>query len=285
MRGLNYKFLALLVALVGWFAVESSYAQHTFGVYSGWGSGSIRVYPAIENKSVYGNVNAGFSWRTYSKQAVVGCFGIDLEFIQRGYGVNPSTSSLNEGDPIYYYTRQINSIMLPIVWQPHVYMFHRRLRIFAEAAATFSYDISSTYDNDIARQAERSGVEYSGDYEYITPRDNRFGYGLMFGGGAAILIERFEILFKARYFMGYSDVMRNRNKYYYNSDNDVENPFGLTPIRSPMDNISFSFGINYRFSADGFKSWDHKKIKKTKKGHEFDYQGVKEDNKGKNVKR
>ncbi len=274
MKHLCIKIIALTVALIGSLSISSSYGQSTLGVYAGWGSGSIRTYPVVESKSVYGNVNAGFSWRTYGKQPYVGCVGIDLEFIQRGFSVAPNASSLLEDETVHYYTRNINSLVIPIVWQPYFYCFHRRVRVFMEAAATFFIDINSTYDNNISRQMN-SGLEYSGVYEYQTSRDNRFGYGLMGGGGLAILIERFEILFKARYFFGYSDVMRNRNKYYYNNYGDVENPFELTPIRSPMDNISFSFGLNYRMCAGGFKAWEHKAIKKTKKGHEFDYQGQK----------
>ena len=41
--------------------------------------------------------------------------------------------------------------MLPIVWQPHFYMLRNHVRIYLEAAATFSYNISSTYENEQAR--------------------------------------------------------------------------------------------------------------------------------------
>ncbi len=266
------RLLLFVLAIICTLSTATSYAQHTFGVYGGWGSGSMRPYPIIESKSAGGLMNAGFSWRTYSEQPYVGCFGIDIELMQRGYKVSPFASSLLEDEPITYFTREINSLVVPIVWQPHVYLAHRRVRAFIEAAATFSFDLSSTYDNDIARQEGTEG-KLSGDYDYLLARDNRVGYGLMGGGGVAILIERFEVLFKARYIYGLSDVMRNRNKYYENTMGDLDNPFGLTPLRSPIDNINFSFGLNYRLSADGFKSWEHKKVKRTKSGHKFDYQG------------
>ena len=37
--------------------------------------------------------------------------------------------------------------------QPHIYVARNRLRIFLEASAFFSYNISSTYVNEVARDA------------------------------------------------------------------------------------------------------------------------------------
>lgn len=50
-----------------------------------------------------------------------------------------------------YYTRHINSVMLPIVWQPHIYMLRHRVRVYLEAAATFSYQLSSDYEDESAK--------------------------------------------------------------------------------------------------------------------------------------
>ena len=65
-------------------------------------------------------------------------------------------------------------------------------------------------------------------------RDNRWGYGLAGGGGIAFLIRRFELNFRVRYSFGYSDIVRNRNKYYDNNSDGAENPFWATPLRSPL---------------------------------------------------
>ncbi|MFR8224383.1 MAG: hypothetical protein ACLU9X_07325 [Alistipes shahii] len=86
-------------------------------------------------------------------------------------------------------------------------------------------------------------------------RDNRWGYGLAGGGGIAFLIRRFELNFRVRYSFGYSDIVRNRNKYYDNNSDGAENPFWATPLRSPLDNLMISVGLNYRFNKQGFEAW------------------------------
>lgn len=252
-------------------------AQNTLGVYGGFGSGSEGLYPAMEGKTIYGLKNYGVSWRNYSSESVVGGFGIDLEFMERGFSYAPYASSIPEGEQLYYYTRHINSIMLPIVWQPHVYMLDRRVRVFFEAAVTFNYDLSSTYSNDYLRNRyEEAGLElenWEGDYEYMTARDNRFGYGLAGGGGISLLAGKFEVMARARYYYGLSDVVRNRNKYYDYSTDGPENPFSLTPIRSPLSNFFICFGVSYHFGPEGFSSWNKQRIKTPNMNSGFDYKG------------
>ncbi len=269
---------AIILTLAAIIATTTLHAQHTLGFMAGWGSGGDSIYPAVENRSTYGLINAGVSWRTYSESLVVGCFGVDLQYIERAFSFSPSSAQVVEGEQLYYYTRRINTIMVPIVWQPHFYMVERRVRVFGEAAATISYDISSTYNNDFQRQIEiKNGTfdpdaKYSGKYEYMTARDNRFGYGLFGGGGVALLFGKYEIVGRVRYYIGLSDVVRNRNKYYSNNNDGYENPFTLTPIRSSLNGLSASFGVNYHFGPSGFASWGVKRVK-AKIGNKFDYKG------------
>ncbi len=269
------RYLYILIAILASTAQIS--AQSTIGIYGGAGSGGERFYPEVESRSVYGLANVGFSWRTYGEQKYVGCFGIDVEYLQRGFSFAPYASSLPEGEPLRYYTRTVNSITVPIVWQPHVYMFHRRARLFADAAATFSYDFSSTYVNEYDKHIyEEAGLDYQweGDYEYVTARDNRFGYGLAFGGGLALLIgKRFEVMGRVRYYLGLSDVVRNRNKYYSNNIDGAENPFSLTPIRSSLTNMMITVGVNYNLKGKGFNTWYKKAEPKSNIGREFNYKG------------
>ena len=75
------------------------------------------------------------------------------------------------------------------------------------------------------------------------------------GGGIAFLIRRFEINVRARYYFGLSDVVRNRNKYADNGIDGSENPFWTTPMRSPLDNLTISVGLSYRFNKEGFSTW------------------------------
>ncbi len=271
-RSLILSLLALLVA------TTTLHAQHTLGVFAGWGYGGDAIYPAQQSRSTYGLINAGVSWRTYSESLVVGCFGVDLQYIERAFSYSPSSAQVLEGDELFYYTRHINTIMMPIVWQPHFYIVERRVRVFGEAAVYFSYDVSSTYDNDFQRQLDINNEiydaenNYSGKYDYMTARDNRFGYGLYGGGGVALLFGKYEIVGRVRYYIGLSDVVRNRNKYYSNNNDGLENPFSLTPIRSSLNGLSASFGVNYHFGPAGFASWGTKRVK-AKIGNKFEYKG------------
>ena len=248
MRRLGMICLFLGAVLCGGTAA----AQHTLGVTGGYGYGNARFYPDQETRAVWGCYTAGVTWRYYGPQRFVGGFGIDFEYLQRGFSFlqNPT-----EEDPAKYqwYTRRVKSLMLPIVWQPHFYMLRNHVRIYLEAAATFSYNISSTYENEQARANGSAG--WKGDYPFKLARDNRWGYGLAGGGGIAFLIRRFELNFRVRYSFGYSDIVRNRNKYYDNNSDGAENPFWATPLRSPLDNLMISVGLNYRFNKQGFEAW------------------------------
>ncbi|MFI3317739.1 MAG: outer membrane beta-barrel protein [Rikenellaceae bacterium] len=251
---------ALLIA-----GLNLAMAQHTIGLSAGSGMATARLYPSEWSYPIWGSNTAGFSWRYYGQQQVLGCVGVDIEYMQRGYCYVPYASSYDDKADFLRYTRTINSIMVPIIWQPHVYMFNHRIRLFLDAAATFSYNMNSHYVNEFAEA--RGWDNWEGKYTYKLARDNRWGYGLMGGVGIAVLVKRYEIFARARYYFGYSDILRNRNKYSDNYvDDPAENPFGYTPVRSPMDNITISMGVNYRLSKGDFINW---KQKRTKRGSEL----------------
>lgn len=242
--------VTLLTALGAW---SGATAQHTLGFTAGYGFSNARFDPKMETRAQWGKYNAGLTWRYYGTQRFVGGFGIDLEFLQQGFSFAPNASLVEDKKDLQWYSRKINSVVLPIVWQPHVYMLRNRVRVYLEAAATFSYNFSSSYVNEFAR--DRGEQNWHGDYPFKLPRDNRWGYGLAGGAGIAVLIRRFEINLRARYYFGFSDIVRSRNKYADNTDDGPENPFVITPMRSPLDNISFSIGLNYRFNKEGFQTW------------------------------
>ena len=267
MRKISIIFtLLLLVALC-----DRASAQHTFGISGGAGSASARMYPLQEMKPIVGGPNFGLSWRYYSLPRFVGAVGIDLEYMQRGfsYGYNYVSEMDENGLELreyFYYNRKINSIMLPIVWQPHAYLAKNHLRVYLEAALTLSYNFGGEWDY--------SDSDAHGSYDWRIERDNRFNYGLAGGGGFALLFGRYEVGLRARYYFGYADILRNRNKYYDNSTDGLENPFRMTPLRSPLDNINLSITLAYRFNRDGFTEWNYKpqKISRTR---EFKFQQVK----------
>ena len=263
-------FVALLMFMCGVVEVQ---AQHTFGVYGGISSASARLFPKREMRQIFPLVNSGVSWRYYSMPRFVGCVGADLEFLQRGYSYGYRYESEFDEDGkekrhYKFYTRNLNSIMLPIVWQPHVYLARNHVRLYIEGAVTFSYNFGGDYEYE---EYPYTG-EPSGKYNWRVERDNRWNYGLAGGGGFALLLGRWEFGFRARYYFGYADLMRNLNKYYDNSTDGPENPFWYTPNRSPLDNLTFNLTFAYRFNKEGFDTWNYKRERSRQiKNKEFNF--------------
>ena len=90
-----------------------------------------------------------------------------------------------------------------------------------------------------------------------------------------LIFGQFEFGVRARYDFGYSDILRNRNKYYSNNLDGVEkpgeNPFMLTPLRSPLDNLTLSVKFGFRIGKDGFDAWKWKRPKFPKNQEVFKY--------------
>lgn len=257
--------LALVVALSVAVVAESS-AQHTIAVTGGTGFATARPYPDQVMKPIWGTYQAGISWRYYSMPRFIACFGIDVELLQRGFSFAPYPNKYETKKEYRYYTRKLNSIMIPIVWQPHFYLFKKHLRIYLEAAPTFSFNFASTFYNDEKHAINIDGTvdaPISGKYEFRRERDNRFSYGLRGGAGFDLIFGQVEIGVRAMYDFGYSDILRNRTKYYSNNldsiTNPGENPFYYTPLRSPLDNLTISMKIGFRIGKAGFKEWEWKR--------------------------
>ncbi len=275
MKRLNIK--ALYVALTLILILASGHkvsAQHTLTVMGGTGATYARFYPYEETKWVWMADSYGLSWRYYSdKPRFVGAVGVDLEYMERGYCYGYAFRREMHGEKevrIYeFYHRDYKSVMLPLVWQPHFYLAQNRLRLFVEAAFVLSYNFSSNYSYDNNRYP-------GGVYDWKVPRDNRFSYGLSGGVGFAVLINQLEIGFKARYNFGYSDILKNRNKYYSNTSDLINgelgpNPFYYTPMRSPVDNLTFSITLGWRFNKRGFNEWFVERPERTKRLEGFNF--------------
>lgn len=267
--------LALLLSVA---ITQRSSAQHTIAVTGGTGFATARPYPAQEMKAIWGTYQAGFSWRYYSMPRFIACFGIDVELLQRGFSFAPYPYLYENKKDYKYYTRTLNSIMIPIVWQPHAYLFKKHLRVYLEAAPTFSFNFSSKFHNDEKYSIKIDGsvpAPISGKYEFRPERDNRFMYGLRGGAGFDLIFGQFEFGVRAMYDFGYSDILRNRNKYYDNLlDSELkpgENPFYYTPLRSPLDNLTISIKLGFRIGKEGFQEWYWKKPAFPKNKEVFKY--------------
>lgn len=267
--------LAFLLSLA--ISYESS-AQHTLALTGGTGFATARPYPAQEMKPIWGTYQAGISWRYYSMPRFIACFGIDVELLQRGFSFAPYPYLYENKKDYKYYTRTINSIMVPIVWQPHAYLFKKHLRVYLEAAPTFSFNFASKFHNEEKYSIKLDGsvpAPVSGKYEFRPERDNRFSYGLRGGAGFDLIFGQFEFGVRAMYDFGYSDILRNRNKYYDNLlDSELkpgENPFYYTPLRSPLDNLTVSVKLGFRIGKEGFQEWYWKKPAFPKNKEVFKY--------------
>ena len=258
--------------------VAKSSAQHTIAVTGGTGFATARPYPAQEMKAIWGTYQVGISWRYYSMPRFLACFGIDVELLQRGFSFAPYPYLYEDEKDYKYYTRKLNSIMVPIIWQPHFYLFKRHLRVYLEAAPTFSFNFSSKFHNDEKYSIKLDGsvdAPISGKYEFRSERDNRFSYGLRGGAGFDLIFGQVEVGVRAMYDFGYSDILRNRNKYYDNLlDSEMkpgENPFYYTPLRSPLDNLTISMKVGFRIGKAGFEEWNWKRPALPKNKEVFKY--------------
>lgn len=237
----------LLLLLVGLAGLQTASAQvQYFGLKGGWGEGDVRLYPHWTSPPVWGKLNGGFYWvyygggkdNAYLYDDYTGGVCVELEVLQRGF----EYAALDRNSKQYMYGRHFNSITVPIMWQPHAFALDGRLRLFLNAGATLSYNLSQGsieyYINNDTGKVEEF------DYEWQTVRDNRFGYGLVVGLGAGLNFSRIEVMAEARYYFGYSDIVKRKTIY-----------LGTQFLRSPVDNINFSLGVAYRWNHSG--SWSH----------------------------
>lgn len=219
------------------------FAQHYIGVRGGWGGGTGRLEPKPDERgTVWGLYHGGVSWKYYSKERYVGGVEADLLFMQQGFRTydleDVPAGSTDKAERTYYYQRTVNTITLPIYWQTHAYLFRRHMRVFLNLGVTLSFNYSSKEES----YNYITGEKASGKYDMKLTRDNPFTYGLGGGAGVGWTFDRLEILFEGRYYLGYGDIYRNRNRYE------------LNPIRSPLDNIQFSLGVYWRLGKGGIIS-------------------------------
>ncbi len=213
-------------------------AQHYIGVRGGWGGGSSRLVPARETGTEWGLYSGGLSYKFYTDSKFVGGIQADLQYMGRGYMYD----QFRDADTSYH--RTVNSLELPFMWQPHFYILRRHARVYLNLGVYMSYHLNSEY----YWKSKREGIYHRDEYEMKNTRDNRWGYGLCGGGGISVFIRRFEVAFEARYYYGYSDILKNKTKYQGN------------PLRSPLDNINLSMAVYYRLSKEGIRSAPSKNV-------------------------
>ncbi len=239
-----------MLLLVGADGVRAQ--RQYFGLKGGWGEGDIRLYPHWTSPPVWGKLNGGFYWvyygggkdSAYLADNYTGGICVEVELLQRGF----QYAALDRNTKRYTYGREINSIMVPIMWQPHALLLDERLRIFLNAGTTLSYNLDwGSKEFYIENETGEVVDEY--DYEWQTVRDNRWAYGLVVGLGAGWRSGRVEVMFEGRYYFGYSDIVKRKTIY-----------LGTQFLRSPLDNINFSLGVAYCWEHSG--SWSFSPAKR-----------------------
>lgn len=200
-------------------------AQHYVGLKGGMGAGVGRFYPTRPMHNVWGLPTAAVMWKYYSSEKFLGGIGIEAEYVKRGIEYELYMGS----DTSRHYA--FNSLIIPFMWQPNAELFKGRMRVFINLGVTLSYNFNA----NMYYVSPQDGVFRGEKYEFLTYRDNRWGYGLCGGLGLTVkLFPRFDFMVEARYHYGYSDFLKNRNKYPTN------------PIRSTVDNLGLSAGFFYR---------------------------------------
>lgn len=231
-------YILLVAAVMIFLTAGQLRAQHYVGARMGIGSGTVRFYPSVETGSVVGLFSGGVSWKYYSPERFIGGVQADLMFMQQGYEELEYNYTEN-----HTYQRKINSIMLPVMWQPHAYFARRRVRAFLNLGVTLSYNLSSTF-----KETQPDGTVIKGDYKTTPSKDNTMAYGAVGGLGIGWLSDRWEFFGEFRYYLGFGDLYRNRTKYQV-PDGQRQNP-----LRSPLDGMQFSVGVYYRLGQGGILS-------------------------------
>ncbi len=202
------------------------YSQHFVGVRGGGVAGSVRFLPSEETAYHIAKPQFGVSYKYLGGDKYVGGIEIDLNYTEKAFKVLPRPKSDSS------YVRSIRTLELPIMWQPHVYMFKKRARLFINLGPYLAYHLGSDWEF----RSKENGLLEGGEYEYNTLRDNNIEYGLIGGAGYSVTIaKRVEVLAEFRYTFGFSDILKNKGVYSKN------------PSESPMDTMSVSFGVYYKF--------------------------------------
>lgn len=263
------KRLALIILV---FMTVSASAQHYVGVKGGWGAAKGRFYPvqnsageSMESLTRFGKSTAGVMWKYYSPQQVVGGIGVELEFQQRGYAL--ADADINKPEKNYTVQgRTVNTITMPLIWQPHLYLIRRHVRVFVSAGVTLNYNLDSgnTAFNE-TWQAGKMANRVTQPYTMQRARDVRWGYGWLGGAGVGVLIGRMEIFAEGRYYYGMSDLLRTKGKYIFNE---------LGVIRSEMDNIYITMGVYWRLGKGGIKEAPLRRVRRPAQS-ESDFRNIK----------
>lgn len=228
MRGIAIKIF-LAVAMVAGFVSVASAQGHYIGIRGGAGGSKVRFYPKRESKLLMPNPTFGVVYKYLGGDRYVGGIEVNVNYVEKGY------KTLLRVDSDSSLQRKLTAIEIPFMWQPHVWMFKNRGRLFLNAGPYLSYNIKSSNEKLVSKEKGVLKVYY---YKLDNLRDNRFEYGLSLGAGYGVTIAgRFELLAEFRYVFGFSDILKNPNKYPASNAQE-----------SPIDQMNVTLGLHYLFN-------------------------------------
>jgi hypothetical protein len=180
-----YIKTGLLLCCLYLFPAESE-AQHFIGVREGVSTSSVLFNPARRDSSTFQALNVGLVYKYY----ITTWTGLQLgvNYAEKGYVLEDTT-------------RRYRALEIPFLSQFHYEAW--RIRILANAGVYMSYYLSATEsfkEND--KEVQRTYV--------FKGRDNRFEYGMHFGGGFGIMLHPLEIQFEVGYQYGLSYLLKPR---------------------------------------------------------------------------
>lgn len=222
-------FKSILLVWFVAFCTGTALAQHYVGVRGGAGASSVRFKPVEESAMLLPNPTFGIAYKYLGGDKYLGGVEVDVNFVKKGYkklvGVKSDSS----------FQRTVNAIEIPFMWQPHIWFMKERGRFFINAGPYISINLNSSDEKFISK---KKGVLDVFPYELDPLRDNKLEYGLSCGAGFGFLIKRrIEVLAEFRYIFGFSDLMKNPNKYIHS-----------LYYESPIDQMNVTIGVYYKFN-------------------------------------
>ncbi|MDE7356480.1 MAG: PorT family protein [Rikenellaceae bacterium] len=240
------RAVVIALAIVTTALSASAQGGHYIGIRGGAGASKVRFYPRKESKLLLPNMTYGVAYKYLGGDRFFGGVELDVNYVEKGYKYlvkSDSDSSLQ---------RKLTAIELPFMWQPHVWFAQNRARFFLNAGPYLSYMLKTSDERLVSKKDGEQAV-YS--YDFNSLRDNRLEYGLSAGAGfGATIAGRLEVLFEFRYVVGFSDILKNPNKY----------PGSITQ-ESPIDQMNVTLGIHYLFIRQSGRSTIAKEPRVSKK--------------------
>lgn len=211
------KKLYILLLFTAVTTTSIAQTEHYLGVRGGYGITSVSFVPYRKTASV-GGINFGVSYKLYAEKHMG--TQLELNYVQKGY-----TIKIENGVDTTFHQ---NAIEFPAMAQGFIKL-GGSLRILASAGFFCSYflDRERTLTN-------ADGTSTTASYPFGR-RDNRFEYGLIFGGGLGLEISKLiEIQAEFRYQYSLSRIMRPR---FPNSVTQFGN----------LSTMGGSLGVYYKF--------------------------------------